>query len=308
MGTKTYFLILLLILAAKTGAQDLQLYEMYEPGGDTANSTAFVSLSDNYPLYDYDSLAMPDVSWLTYGEANYIKLGKPYRQHFLKTVKISEEDKLFIYDYANEVLATVPVKEAATVAWLNDYVFGDGPFSQSDYRIGFEITKNQLKGIEPSPYVLVYVGKESPFISRRLKRMDWQQIKPSEMPDVEMSAQNKAKVQEYLEGKYTFGNAYRSEAHGYVFFIQNYAYEEESAFGRRLIALDAKTQKPVLEQFYHTSEGSMPAELGEQWTGYLFKNKPPVLFGLEWLSFSCPEIYFLSPEHEPLYINCDNRH
>jgi len=45
-----------------------------------------------------------------------------------------------------------------------------------------------------------------------------------------------------------------------------------------------------------------------QYVGRLFKGKPPVIMGFEYLSFGCDGITFLKKDLPPVYINCDNRH
>jgi hypothetical protein len=63
----------------------------------------------------------------------------------------------------------------------------------------------------------------------------------------------------------------------------------------------------------HESETPAPlnyveSEYIEQWTGKLFKNKPPVILGFQYVAFGCPGITFLSPTEKDIYIYCDNRH
>jgi hypothetical protein len=50
------------------------------------------------------------------------------------------------------------------------------------------------------------------------------------------------------------------------------------------------------------------ADLKGQWMGKLFKNKPEVIFGFEWVSFGCPGIIYINSRDKYIQINCDNRH
>jgi hypothetical protein len=50
------------------------------------------------------------------------------------------------------------------------------------------------------------------------------------------------------------------------------------------------------------------ANIREQWTGRLFKNKPPVSFGFEYQSFGYHGITLLSETEKEIWISCDNRH
>ena len=45
-----------------------------------------------------------------------------------------------------------------------------------------------------------------------------------------------------------------------------------------------------------------------QWTGTLFKNKPPVIFGFTSESFGCSVITLMEKAGGEIPINCDNRH
>ncbi len=45
-----------------------------------------------------------------------------------------------------------------------------------------------------------------------------------------------------------------------------------------------------------------------QWTGKLFKDYPPVLFGFVWQSFGCDNIDIIQLPLTTIPILCDNRH
>ena len=74
----------------------------------------------------------------------------------------------------------------------------------------------------------------------------------------------------------------------------------------------------VFDGVFSDSEGASPAPLsfkGEkpndqllQWTGQLFKDQPPVMFGFMYVSFGCPWIDFLDGSMRNLSFSCDNRH
>ena len=43
------------------------------------------------------------------------------------------------------------------------------------------------------------------------------------------------------------------------------------------------------------------------WTGEIFKNKPPIIFGLVGAQYRCPTIDFISETEPPIRISCDSR-
>lgn len=45
-----------------------------------------------------------------------------------------------------------------------------------------------------------------------------------------------------------------------------------------------------------------------QWTGEIFKDRPPVIFGFLFHSSGCPSIDFIEQSENSVRINCDNRH
>lgn len=318
MNIKFYFLLLLLAPLVKTHAQELEVYYVHMIEGEQAgHNSGFVSLSDNYPVGEADTLAMPDVSELSYEEAERIVLQGQYRSRLLNTLKLSEKDNIFVYNYANNILVTIPIKEVMVVAWLNIYASPDyAPFRRDDYMIGFEIPVSRLKGIKDNTgNTFVAVGKNNPFEQGKMKHMMWQPVAKKDYPVVPVSAENIKWLEEtgYGVDLSKTGDFYTSETEGYIFFVQHYMYEDGNTQARRLLVLDAKTKKPVTERFFFNSEGSMLVPLGtdetsEQFVGRLFKSKAPVTLGFEYASFSCESITVISEKREDIDINCDNRH
>jgi len=320
-----FILILFIISTLVLKSQKLELYRLRDL------EISFVSLSDIYPLSDDpDSLAIPDLKYLEKEKLQWFKLNSKYRKRFFSKTNISETDKVFIYDYSTDVLLSFSVKELNVVAYLNLYMTPDDCFpdpykhyracDQSDYMIGFEINKNSLSGLgELYRNVLVYVGKENPFIQGQIKPVVWKKIDSSDFPSTK--ADVKIDSVYFVTGR---GNTYLYESDNLRFFIQDLFSNNESYIrGRHLLVVDIKNDKVVIEQVYQNSEGAMitPLNFGiegldneydsdsqEQWTGKLFKNKPPVVFGFEWVSFGCPYITLLNTKKEYIDINCDNRH
>lgn len=304
--------IYLLLFTARSNAQNLALYSF---SSIEQSDLGFVSLSDNYPLSNNpDSVAIPDVKGKGIKSAAYFKLDVTYRKRFLSKTKIAETDRVFIYDYASNALVSFTVKSLNVVARLNLYADKDDwPYSQEDYMFGFEINKNLLKGFKDYDNdVLVYVGKENPFAGQKLKPVAWKKISSKDYPAKAVKKDPALQPQ-----KYVVGNSYRFDVAGFQYFIQDYL-SSNHIFARRLV-VQIQNQKIIYEKVYTESEGVSLAPLNfvneegdnhtiTQWTGKLFKNRAPVIFGFEYQSFGCPAITILEQPATEVYINCDNRH
>lgn len=289
------------------------LFDLQSENGN--ERMGFISLSDIYPLSEHpDSLAIPDVSGKPFDSIRCFKLEKKYRKSFLTETGISENDRVFVYDYAANVLVSFWVKELHVVANLNGYASEeDAPFSQFDYMIGFEIDRNLLKGIKDEYFnnTIVFVGAENPFVIGKLKRVMWKKIDKKQFPLAKMS-----KKTLLLPKGYKHGGSYTFAKDSLQYYVQDFS-QEYWVVARRLLVIHSKTGKVIFERVYELSEGTGMAPLNNtnpdvgndiQWTGILFKNKAPVIFGLQYFSFGCPEISFLDKKEKDMYINCDNRH
>ncbi|RXM46123.1 oxidoreductase [Flavobacterium sp. YO64] len=279
-----------------------------------SSDIAFVSLSDIYPVDDEkDTLVLPNLEKMADADAQYFTFAKNYRKRFLSKTNISETDSLFVYDYAKNKLASFLVKNLKTAAMLNLYSIGDaGPYRNYDYMIGFEINKKLLNGFsEYYRNALVYVGKENPFSKERLKPISWKKMAKKDYPSKALKNNDRA----LLKGT-IMGNTYFYKTESYEYFLQDYLDSNKTIYGRRLLVVDSKTKDVIIEKLFSQSEGTSPAPLNyengedsiEQWTGKLFKNKPDVVFGFEYLSFSCPSISVIDKSNEEINIQCDNRH
>lgn len=319
MKIRTLLFLSVLAIPLSLNAQNLNLYWLVDLEENENKKTGFVSLSDIYPLSKHpDSLAIPDFYTIKKENREYFKLGQEYRKRFLSKTKISETDSLFIYNYSTDVLLSFPTNNLNTVAYLNNYRNVDNchPCDQYDYRIGFEINKSLLNGLGNSyQHALVYVGKENPFVQGQMKSIIWKKIKPNEFP-IEKS---NPKIQyRYTDTKRD--KAYLYESNEFQYFLQDLVKNNiDKVWERHFLIIDKSNGEVVVERVFQHSESQnlAPLNLGvpsedyvthpEQWTGKLFKNKPTVVFGFEWVSFSCPRLILLHSEKD-IYINCDNRH
>lgn len=294
---------------------ELELFDLWKPDED--NRSGFISLSDiDHLSENEDSLAIPDVSEWSYAEAKYVQLDSKYRKRFLARTSISENDRVFIYNYASDLLVSVPVKELKVAACLSLYVGeNETPFSQMDYHIGFEVSQSLLKDFKETDFnhTLVYVGKENPFIRGQMKPMKWKKMDVKQFPLAKMRGVGRARIRKLARGK-TMVYAYTRDSLSY--FVRE-MFEDEIQVSRCVVVWNKQTDQLVFERIYEESEGAGFAPLNaqdpeseylEQWNGQLLKNRGPVLFGWMYYSFGCPEISFLGKNAGDSYINCDNRH
>ncbi len=234
----------------------------------------------------------------------------------------SESDSVFIYDYSTDVLLSFPVRKLNVVAYLNIYMdINDCPCQQYDYMIGFEVAKKYLNGLgKYFREALVFIGKENPFAAGQMKAIVWQKIKTEKFP-LEKSNFTEIQKQNKHENVVT-GQAYLYETDNFQIFIQDYVEQNNpiEVQDRHLIVIDKQRGDVVNERMFSNSEGTSATplnfginnsnfhDLKEQWTGKLFKDKPEVIFGFEWVSFGCPSIHYLNSQDKYIQINCDNRH
>jgi len=287
---------------------DLKVYFLtsYHRDQKGETQTAFVNLSEtyfenrgaNYSLLENSSIGTNDT----------IRFNKIQRKIFLKKMKITEADSIFIYDLDSNKTHTYKVKNLPVIACLNIYTDWGG--SEDDYEFGFDLGKVKVGDN------FVAIGNVSPFQNDRIKQIIWEPIDKKKLPVTFSPKIVNEEARSWFKNvipkqAYTFSND------NFNYYIQNLE-EEEHLIGRYLVVFDASSQKKVFADIFLESEGSYltplniknnnPQSYEKQWTGRLFKDKPPVLFGLMDFSFGCSFISFLEDQEPPLRILCDNRH
>lgn len=278
--------------------QDLKLYEFWDL---------------EFKEIGFISLGSPDLNDMEKENMEYFKLSSKYRKRFLSKIKISETDTVFVYNYSTDILLSFPVKNLnVAVIYFDKYRSFDEcrQCNQDDYMIGFEINKNLLNGLSGG---LVYIGKENPFVQGQMKLIIWKKINSNEFPSAKADFQTTNVMK---------GNAYLYESNDFQYFIQDLGCTNtRTSWARHLLVIDKKNDKRVIEEVFISGEGGMIAPLNfgidgneeyvniqEQWTGKLFKNKPTVVFGFEWVFYSCPCFTLLdSTTGGYICISCDNR-
>lgn len=269
----------------------------------------FISLSDIYR----DSVTVPpemiaNQNNIPFDILKRIELSDLYRKKLLKGTGFKESDTLYIFNYQSNTLEKLPLNTLKAVAHLNGYTSEGEEIADHYYQVGFELNTLRTSDKEPDPtnYSFAYIGTENPFSEQPLKQIKWKKISATEFPNNDVKRKSDLKTKGVYQ--YTDGNL--------IYYLQDQKsddYLEE----RTLIVLNEKRKIIYKNTFDNSDEGSALTHLNGienqeytdyQWTGKLFKNKPPVIFDLVNSSFGCPEIIFLDQSYPRFFINCDNRH
>ncbi len=292
----------------------LSIYPFYKIQiGDTFK-TGFVPLSDSYSWSESPDSQLVENQYLGVSDYdNYHPLKGEYRSRFLARSGISEADHIYTYSVELDSLKTYNVKDLAIVAFISPYGI-QSTASQYDYQVGFEIKDLDL----PGGYflsTLVYVGPANPFSKGKLVAMQWEKTETDNFPDVKLKERDSLLLARHPKPTETF--VFKNK--DYEFYVQNIGNDER--FGpaaRHLVIQSARAKKLIKSRIYSDSEGSYLKPLNGvnkaykgaalQWTGKLFKNKPPVFFGFLGVSFGCPTIQFVDEVEGDVWVKCDNRH
>jgi len=296
------------------GPDNISLFELTEFTPRKGDTVIFVSLSDVDTLSrKIDSLVIPDIRDKKPEETEFLSLKSRYRKRLFKSTGIAETDTLFIYDYANDALLKLPVGSLSTIASLSPYEdVSEGLHTETSYMLGFEIDRASFSG-RSNNYVAtsyVYIGAKNPFTKSQMHPIIWEKTNPGNIPQVSLHTDEK----KTLEG-FKLSGTYRFQSDGFHFYLQEFLKNEESPAERILVTNNRN--ELVHNALYYQTEDSSPASLSfknnnknelQQWTGRLLSDKPPVIFGVEDVSFGCPVINFLDKSGHYLDLKCDNRH
>lgn len=280
---------------------ELKIYSVTSFDKTENQPTGFISLTDSYPWSENNDSLVVSEEYLGNEEIkNFHILNKKYRDRFLNRIKVKETDKVFIYNYHLDSIYTFQVKDLPLLAQITIYG-ADPPIKQEDYLIGFDLQNIlPMKNVKGYSDALVYVGDENPFDKGKMKPIIWKKIDANLFPkEAESKRISTSKINKL-----------------YIFQMNNMDYY--LANNNHLVILESKTKKMILDEIFTEGESASLAPLSfadnknensrEQWTGVLFKNKPPVFLGFLYESFGCTGIDFIENPRSRIYISCDCRH
>lgn len=289
------------ILSEVDNSADLKIYPLGSYDKTEGKSSSFISLTDFYPWSDHpDSLVISNENLGDNTIENSHILNAKFRNRFLKNLNIKESDSVYIYNYRLDKRYTFAVKNLPVLAHITVYG-AEAPISQYDYLVGFDLEKVLPMSDFRSYYdAFAFVGTENPFIIGEVKPILWEKINAKQFP-TEIKSKKMAKT--------TITKLYSYKWTNFTYFLINEMH---------LVIVESSSNKIITETVFEEGESTGLAGLSfknqknenipEQWTGNLFKNKPPVFFGFTYESFGCPSINFIHKAGKEIYINCDNRH
>ncbi|MCX2473648.1 hypothetical protein OQZ33_04815 [Pedobacter sp. MC2016-05] len=207
-----------------------------------------------------------------------------------------------MYDYKLSQLLKTPVVQLKAVAHLTPYADKGEQITIWDYMVGFETGNKVLKKSALNYYdnVLVYIGSNNPFLPGKMQLVKWKEIDKKQFPIANLNKLTKGDKVAY----YSFTDD------SLIYYIKDIL-TDGTITERHFIAISIKGKVVLKNEKFKNSEGSSIAPLNfvagnkeeNQWAGYLFKNKPAVIFGFEYHSFGCPSIIVLNKASGNIAIN-----
>ncbi|MAN29224.1 MULTISPECIES: SH3 domain-containing protein [Mesonia] len=296
---------------------DIKLYNVipYYKDNDSKERTAFLNLSETYFENAYNEgsdrnknliLTKSDLSKDT------IRLNQNQRRELLSQLKLSESDRIFVYMMANDSIINFSIKDLPAIACMNIYgAYSDYQNQEGDYEFGFDLGRSITNWEEN----LVFMGKENPFHTGKLKPMIWSKIDSQDFPKKFDDSIIDDRRKWWFKG-IKAGQSYKFSLNNLDYYVQDLK-KGESVEHRYLIVIDSNTKKVLHEKVFIDAESTylIPLQIENseekyygQWAGQLFKNKATVIFGFLGYTFGCPSITVLDETEPNIPILCDNRH
>lgn len=266
----------------------------------------FISVSDIYT----DSLSIPsdfikNQKNIPFEQLQYLELDGEHRKKMLSGMHLTENDSLYLFNYEFNKLQKTPLSKLKTVAYLTPYAPEGEEVDAGSYMIGFQIeTQKGMDIFDRYSNAVAYFGNKDPFVQNKIKPMQWEKS----VTDVS---------KKYFSGsKLKYGKTYQFKYNDLTYYLQDFL-EDDIVQERRLAVINNRQEKIFEKTITTGGDGAEFTPLNGietdgpnkfQWTGDLFKGKPPVVFGFVSQSFGCPSITFLDKRHKDITINCDNRH
>lgn len=297
------------VKAQSLHASKLQVYTIDTRDKEDKTEVRFISMSDYVRVIEHpDSTLIPSkYIGLSGQEAKKrVELVDEFRTRFFERANLTENDSLFVYNYASDEIFRFALKELKVVGFVNHYWGGnDHNIREYEYQIGFEVSDQKIGGF-------AFFGSNNPFVKGKIKPIQWKAVEPSEFPSQYSYKRDLGRMP-----KAGVGATYVGEFRNLIYYLQNTS-EEEWTSARRVAVINKYTKELVFQTMLYAGESADFAPLNGiqtmdfddkiQWAGQLFKNQPDVIFGLMWQSFGCPSIYVMNQNFHRIYIGCDNRH
>ncbi|AZA83113.1 hypothetical protein C1637_19800 [Chryseobacterium lactis] len=271
-----------------------------------ARADVFISVSDIYkdPNPIQEDIFKKQKS-IPSDQLQYLELDPKHRKKMLDGLHLTENDSLYLYNYQFNKLQKMPLHKLKAVAYLDGYSLDSEEVDPSSYMVGFQVAAQQNNDVSEKYYnAIAYFGNKNPFIEGKMQAIAWKKTGS----DISKKY--------FTDSKLKPGNTFQAQYENLKYYLQDYL-EDEVVIERKLVVINDQNEK-IFEKTITTA--GMDAELSPlngidtdganptQWTGSLFKGKPPVSFGFIAHYFGCSSITFLDKKEKPIVINCDNRH
>jgi hypothetical protein len=276
-------------------------------GQKGALSDIFISVSDIYTdPQPIQKEALSNQKNVSPEQLQYIELDSKHRSKILNGLHLTENDSLYLYNYQFNKLEKLPLNKLKAVAYLDFYSMEGEEVDGTSYMVGFQIEAHKEPDIRNKyENAVAYFGNKNPFIENKMKPVQWKKA------SVDISKKY------FTSSKLTPGDTYQAKYEDLTYYLQDYL-QDEMVQERKLVVVNDRNEKTFAKtmttagsdgaEFYPLNGISNDESNTSQWTGYLFKGKPPVIFGFMAQSFGCPSITFLDKNQKDFTINCDNRH
>ncbi|KPE52416.1 hypothetical protein [Chryseobacterium indologenes] len=287
--------------------KNFNLFDIYSIDNNSFTDS-FISVSD---IYDDPHPVPEDLikkqKQIPFEKLKYLELDTQHRKKMLDAIHLTENDFLFIYHYETNQLEKLPINTLKAVAYLSPYVSEGDEIEGYSYMLGFKVHSQKSSDESYGLYnnTVAAFGNKNPFAENKMKPIKWKKADP------EVS-------KKYFQGgKPEYGKTYQAQYDDLTYYLQDFL-ENGQISERKLVVLNAKKEQVFEKSFVKEGEGEEfyplngvemdVADYNSQWTGYLLKGKPIVIFGFLSQSFGCTVITFLDKKEPAMEIKCDNRH
>jgi hypothetical protein len=299
---KNFLYFLMLFLTPYLGiSQDIRIFNLNPIDGDSINKGGFIPLTDEN-IWTKESIEMANETTFGYTSSDRkdYELTSNERAEFLKAIRVTESENIYIYNILLDSILTYKVNKTPLVS---------RPSLYSGTEVGFKITTIDLS-LMGSYYwnSFVYIGKSNPFQLGNIHPIKWTEVDSTLFPTNIKSTNHNEWYDSYLRGK-----VFKFKTDDYTYLIQNMNSTGERPEGRHLIVFKDNIETLVYNYIYMDTESTGLSPLvtqneNYQWTGKIFRDKPPIVYGFLWISFGCPRIDFIGGKEPSIGILCDNRH
>lgn len=313
MHMKRLLFVLLLLTPSLIHAQDIEIFAMYEDFPvEKGVKIHFIPLTGKYQFYkNTDTSVIPPrfLGYNSHSGKNYHKLDSVRRSTFLGRVGISESDTIFIYSLVNDTIYKREAAEVPLVAFLDLYTH-EPPFKERNYMIGFAMDTGGFKPDKSYFTSLVFVGRKNPFVTGNREAISWQKADSTGFPNI-----SKDTIRASILSSFRPTNTYTFSTEELDYFAQDMIHKEKSYLrARQVVVIQKQTGNIWYNKIHTDGESSNLTPListtrqSNQWTGKIFADKPPILYGFKGVIFGCPLIEFTDQQIAPIWVHCDNRH